>query len=163
MIKDKKLNCTNLNESPLQSGGCCKPQLQGGLALSKEAQGRPVPPCIAFTSKSHDLNMKLYFKSVPKRHCGTFCLHFSIPSPFVTIIEDGDTPLDLIHPKPQGSSIFLTMFIDILMRPPLTNTRTKTNYLLAHVTDAQKSALTSHSRCISTLYMTACVAVIYWE
>lgn len=59
MIKDKKLSSTNLNESPLQSGGCCKPELQGGLALSKEIQGWSVPPCIAFPSKSHNLNMTL--------------------------------------------------------------------------------------------------------
>lgn len=106
---------------------------------------------------------RLYFKSVSKKQCGTFCLYFSIPSPFVTIIEDGDTPLDLVHPKPHASSIFLTMFIDILMGPPSRNTRTKTNYLLVHVTDAHKSALTSHSRSISTFYMAACVLVIYWE
>lgn len=163
MIKDKNLSCTNLNKSPLQRGGCCKPELQGGLALSKEIQGWSVPPCTAFTSKSHNLNVRPYFKSVPKMHCGTFCLYFSIPSPFVTIIEDGDAPLDLVHPKPHASSIFLTMFIDILMGPPSVNTRTKTNNLLAYVTDAQKSALTSHSRSISTFYMTACVLVIYWE
>lgn len=165
MIKDKKLSCTNLKKTLSLSGGCCKPELQGGLALSKETQGQSVPPCIAFTSKSHKLNTRLYFKSVPKRHCGTFCLYLSIPSPFVTITEDGDTPLDLIHPKPHGSSTFLTMFIDILMGSPLINTWIKTNYLLPwpHVKNAQKSALSSHSRSISTFSMTPCVLVIYWE
>lgn len=84
------------------------------------------------------------------RHFRTFCLYFSIASLSFTNTEDGDTPLALIHPKPHGSSTFLTIFIDILMGPPLLYRRTKRNYLLACVTDGQKSVLTSHSRSIST-------------
>jgi len=128
-----------------------------GAFQSKQGSTTPrcsAPLCIASTSKSHGLKMKLYFKPVPKRCFRTFCLYFSIPFLPVTITEGGDMPPALILPKPHGSSIFLTTFIDSLMGPPLLNMRTKTSYLLACVTDGQKPALISHSRPTSTFYMT---------
>lgn len=152
MIKDKKLSCTNLKKPPSQSGGCCKPELQGGLALSKETQGQSVPPCIAFTSKSstQDCTLSQYPKGTVEPSVCTWV--FLLPLLQSQKME-----------TPHGSSTFLTTFIDILMGPPLINTWIKTNYLLSwpHVKNAQKSALSSHSRSISTFSITPCVLVIY--
>lgn len=115
--------------------------------------------CI-YIKKSQSQHETVFYVSTQK---ALWNLLFVLQCSFSFCYNHRDTPLDLIHPKPHGSSIFLTMLIDILMGPPLINTWIKTNYLLPHMTNAQKSALTSHSRSISTFCMTACVLVIYWE
>lgn len=139
----------------MHSGGSFKQELQGGQALpnpSKAAQLRETQLLTALHlhQKATTVTVICTLNQYPKGIFGTFSLYFSIPLLSVTITEDGYTSLALIHPKPHGSSVFLTIFIDILMGPPLLNTRTKTSYLLVCVTDGQKPALTSDSRSIST-------------
>lgn len=134
--------------SPLHSGGCCKSELQKCAAAKQGSRDSQL-----LSGSLHQKAMTLTW-SCPSRKCPKgvleLCFYFSIPLLPITITEDAATPLALIHPKPHGFSIRLTIFIDTLMGPPLLNTRTKTSYSLACMTDGQKSALSRHSRSIST-------------
>lgn len=116
-------------------------------------QRRSAPLCIASTSKSHDLNMKL---SVPKRRFRTlFVLQYSLSLHYsyrrwrhAAGCDPSKTTWALYIPN----NIYWHF-----------DGATLPKHLLACATDGQKSALTSHSRSISTFYMTAYVVVIYWE
>lgn len=165
MIKNKRLSCTNLKESLLR-WWLLQTRAAGWIGTSQSKQGRDSQLCSSPTSKSYDFNVhKTTLSKFPKagdRHFRTFCFYFSIAFLFTTNTEDGDTPLALIHPKPHGSSIFLTIFIDILMGPPLLNTRTKK--LLISLCDRWTEVCYNQPFQIHFhFYMTAYVVVIYWE